>query len=290
MKVRYRHFPHPVLAPFSDDFNKGFFNSDIDVEISKNNYNIVADLNLSNYDLESFIGKEEAKFGIHLECSFTQFRMLKKSTNEKINFSVPAELLDGEVEVSSFIFADKNIDNYNCDSFNSLFKQYNFSVNKGDVLAFGGQFNFTAEKDFDSLKNIPSIFEVQSNDNENPPALDVSLNSEKIMIFLPPESFEQYKRIKENQYLQSSYAAILAVPILTQIIEDIKEGGPDLISQYKSWRWFRVLLNKLKEKNIDLENGEEISDNSVALAQEIIGRPAEKAFKDLEQLNIEEVL
>lgn len=284
MKVKYRNFPHPVLAEFNDDFINNTFKANFDVKLQNRSYNISVDIILDSDDLIKYINIGSAKYGIHLESPFTQYRTFFKSDEPNLNFEIPAELLDGEVEMSAFIIADENIKNYKCSSFNQLFEKYSFSVDKGEVLAFGGQVNFFAETEIDSDRNISSIFAVQANDDTNPPALDLGLNSEKIMIYLKPESFQKYKNLKENQYYQTSFASMIVVPILTQIIESLKDSlnseKSEMIDNFRDRRWYRVLSNKLEKIEI-MDNDSLINENSVAVTQRLLDNIIDKAFEDL---------
>lgn len=284
MKVKYRNFPHPVLAEFNDDFINDTFKANFDIKLQNRSYNINVDINLESDDLGKYIQRGSAKYGIHLESPFTQYRTFFKSNQSCFNFEIPAELLDGEVEMSAFIIADENIKSYKCRSFNQLFEKYSFSVNKGDVLAFGGQVNFFAETEIDSDRNISSIFAVQANDDSNPPALDLELNSEKIMIYLNPESFQKYKELKENQYYQTSFASMIVVPILTQIIESLKDNlngeNSEMIDNFRDRRWYRVLINKLDKMGV-MDNDSIINENSVAVTQKLLENIIDKAFDDL---------
>jgi len=288
MKIKYKHFPHPVLADFLSDYSSGYFNTDINVTTSDNFYSIEAEFILNDEDLHDYINQGKANFALHIECPFTYYRKFINSNEDSLEFNVPANLLEGRVELSAVITASKNIEGYSSGSFKDIFKRFTFDVNKGDILAVGSQMNFEAEKDTDSVRNIPSIFAVEKNPNKDPSALDVSTNSDKIMIFLPEESFETYKTLKQDPNLNSVLASIIVTPVLTEILEEFKNGEGDLLADTEHYRWFRILNKKLKEIGIDLKKPDTFNESSVAVVQTLIGSPAEKALDDLKR--IEEAL
>lgn len=284
MKIKYKHFPHPVLADFLNDFAAGTFNSQINVSTSDNIYNIATEFQLEDDDIKDYISNNQAKFAVHVECPFTYYRRIFTSEDNLLDFNIPARLLDGRVELSSFITAADEIDNYKSSNFKDIFKKFSFEIDKGDILAVGDQISFEAEKDTDAVKNIPSIFAVEAHPDKNASALDVSTNSEKIIIFLPEKSFNTYKTLRQDPNLSSVLASIIVTPVLTEIIEDFKNGEGEMLLDSQSHRWFRILNKKLKEIGIDLKNSDTFNESSVAVVQELIGSPAEKALDDLDRL------
>lgn len=284
MKIKYKHFPHPVLADFLNDFAFGSFSSQINVSTSDNIYNVESNFQLEDDDIKKYISNKQAEFAVHIECPFTYYRRIFTSQNNYLNFNIPARLLEGRVELSSFITAADGIDNYKSSNFKDIFKKFSFEIDKGDILAVGDQINFEAEKDTDAVKNIPSIFAVEAHPDKNANALDVSTNSEKIIIFLPKKSFNTYKTLRQDPNLSSVLASIIVTPVLTEIIEDFKNGKGEILLDSQSHRWFRVLNKKLQEIGIDLKNNNSFSESSVAVVQELIGNPAVKALDDLNRL------
>lgn len=285
MKIKYRHFPHPVLANFLDDFNAGKFDADVDVKAKTSTYEITGSFEIESPDIEKLLKKEMAEYAVHVECSLTCYRRIYTSFSKNFSFTIPSELLEGKVEVATLITAKEDITEYSCQNFNEFFKKYNFKIAEGDILAVGSQFNFDAEKEEDSLKNIPSIFSVQANPTkDNPPALDISTNSDKIIIYLPDETFLKYKTLKTDQNLSTTLASMLVVPVLTEILQKFKEGEGELLVESSHYRWFRVLRKKLKEIDIDLQKPETFTDSTVSVVQKLIGEVAVKAFEDLEEI------
>jgi len=290
MKINFRHFPHPVLTSFGEDYVEGKFTVNLDVNISSNRYTLEGEIEVECSDIENLISSGKAEYGIHVECPLTCFRLFEKSSDTLIDFSIQNDKLDGNVEVSTFIYATQEINHYSSKLFNDIFEDYSFTLEPGDIIAVGRQFDFEAEKNLDPIGKTPSIFSVQPNEREeNPPTLDVETNSEKIIIYLDEDSFENYNYLKENQFLPHVFASFLAVPVLTEIFQDIKDNEESAKTNYRSRRWYRVLTERLKELGMDLEEGYEI-DKPASLAQKVIDQPLKKSLKDLKRLQDEGVI
>src|ERR1700683_511029 len=107
MQVKPRSYPHPVLAHFSDDIVNSVFQPVVTVKANKNAYSFDATFKTNNVDLLQLIEQKKAAYAVHIECTQTRYRNIFKSETEKFSFEVDAGVLDGNVEVTSFILATK---------------------------------------------------------------------------------------------------------------------------------------------------------------------------------------
>lgn len=82
MEIRYKLYPYPVLAYYSDDYKDGSFDTTIDLQ--KDGYNIRIDFmaSLTNEGLKKLIHDGQARYVYHLECAQTGFREVV--TTEKV--------------------------------------------------------------------------------------------------------------------------------------------------------------------------------------------------------------
>src|SRR5436190_16107927 len=117
MQVKPRSYPHPVLAPFTDDILNSVFQPVVTVTGNKNAYVFDAVFKTNNAVLLQLIEQKKARYAVHIECTQTRYRSIFKSDTEKFSFEVPAGLLDGRVEVTSFILATKPMEKYSNDCF-----------------------------------------------------------------------------------------------------------------------------------------------------------------------------
>src|SRR5882672_6053681 len=112
MLVRPRLYPHPVLSQFSDDIVGATFQSTVAVSGTKTSYLVRVTTRTSNSDLRDLVGKGRASYAVHLECALTRYRALFDSSSEAFEFEVAATLIDGRVEVCSFILATQELPDY----------------------------------------------------------------------------------------------------------------------------------------------------------------------------------
>ncbi|WP_379163226.1 hypothetical protein [Paenibacillus sp. sgz5001063] len=272
MQINFRQYPHPVLSYFADDVIESDFQASLKSSKTQNTYIFEAYCVTSCDGINQLIAEKKARFAFHFECSTTRFRKVFTSFESNFTFQLPADSIEGKVQICSFILAAVNIDHYSLSEFHPDYEGHTFFIKKGDVLAIDSERTFFAEKEFDPLKRIPSIFSVQPNRGHNVLPFDMDSSGHKIIIKLSEDNFEHYKTISLNQNLQSLLSSLIIMPVLVSVLEIIK-NGEDQDFDLEEYRWYRVIKNRLKELGIDLENESAFSDSTLAVAQKLIGDP-----------------
>lgn len=285
MQIKPRSYPHPVLAHFSDDIVNSIFMPVVEVKGNKNAYVFDAVFKTNNADLLQLIEQKKARYAVHIECTQTRYRNIFKSATEKFSFEVPAGLLDGRVEVTSFILATKPMEKYRNGCFHPDYAKLTFRVRKGDTLAVGHDREFTAEKKSDPLRKVPSIFSIVPSDEDDATGMDVDTGGDKVRITLSRANFDAYTSLKADQSLHSMLAAAVIVPALVTVIDEIRRaadgsGTDDLAER----RWFMVVARRLREVGIDPHNAESFVESSLRIAHELIGQPLSASLEGLKNI------
>lgn len=272
MQINYRQYPHPVLSYFADDVIDSDFQASLKSSKTQNTYIFEAQCVTSCDGINELIEEKKACFAFHFECSTTRYRKVFRSFDSNFTFQLPADSIEGKVQICSFILAAQNLENYSLPEFHPDYEGHTFSIKKGDVLAIDDERTFFAEKEYDPLKRIPSIFSIQPNRDENALSFDIDSSGHKIIIKLSENNFEHYKTISLNQNLQPLLSSLIIMPALVSILESVKNAGDQEID-LEEYRWYRVIKRRLKEFGVDIDNKSTFSDSTLALAQKLIGEP-----------------
>ena len=291
MLIKPRSYPHPVLSEFSDDIVGSAFQSTVAVAGSKTDYLVSVTARTSNSDLATYVATGKARYAVHLECAITRYRGLFSDGRDRYEFKIPAALVDGRVEVCSFILASEEIESYSNAGFHSDYKGRTFRVHRGDVLAVGIDQSFIAEKKIDPLRQIPSIFVVVMNEARTAPVMDVDTTGDKIRIALDRATFEHYRFLRQAQPLHSSLNSMIIVPALIATLEELRvaaAGGPDGLIDYESRRWYATLRRRLKDFKVDPAKPDSFVEATPALAQRLVGEPLAPALVALRGYEEEE--
>ena len=228
---------------------------------------------------------KKARYAVHIECTQTRYRNIFKSDVEKFSFEVPAGLLDGRVEVTSFILATKPMEKYRNDCFHPDYTKLTFRVRKGDTLAVGHDREFTAEKKSDPLRKVPSIFSIVASDATDATGMDIDTGGDKVRVTLSRPNFDAYTSLKADQSLHPMLAAAVIVPALVTVIDEVRraadENGIDGLAER---RWFMVVARRLREIGIDPQNAETFVESSLRIAHELVGQPLSASLEGLKNI------
>ena len=146
MEIRYKLYPYPVLAYYSDDYiDSGF---DVIVDAKHEGYNIRIDFmaEVRNEELERLIAESAAKIIYHLECAQTGFRMALQVDTNEYTYVVSDKDVCGKLQICPFIAAAKDIPAYVNKSFHEDYRGFKFAIEAGCVMAVGRQVNSILKK------------------------------------------------------------------------------------------------------------------------------------------------
>jgi len=283
MQIRPRSYPHPVLSHFSDDVIDCEFQATVAVTGTKTAYVVDVTAKTSSEDIAKLIEGGKAKFAVHVECPLPRYRSLFAEAAERFRFEIPAAAIDGRVEVCSFILALDPLAKYANKRFHPDYKGLSFKVQKGDTLAVAADATFIADKKIDPLRKIPSIFVIVPNEDDAAPAMDIDTTGEKIRISLSKPNYESYTFLRQAQGLHSALNAMIIVPALVAVLEEVKRATKDAdgLASLESRRWFNILARRLKAMGMDPANLESCPDSSPALAHRLIGEPMTDGLQNL---------
>jgi len=163
MEIRYKLYPYPVLAYYSDDYKDGSFDTTIDLQ--KDGYNIRIDFmaSLTNEGLKKLIQDGRAQYVYHLECAQTGFRKVVTTGNVVESCVLSDKKICGKLQICPFIVAAQDITGYSNPGFHDDYNGATFDIEAGCVLAVGKQVNATITKEAEDLANTPSVFSIIRN-------------------------------------------------------------------------------------------------------------------------------
>lgn len=287
MRIKNNLFPYPILNAKEtlSSFNKAIFNFDYsenqDVEYYYLNN---VHLNLSDRNLKELLQQNKASARLVVECSRTLYRNIFEVGLEDKTIKIPIGFLRGPVEISCFIIANENIPDYYSESFNSIYGDYKFNIDKYDLLAIDDGYN--TKIDFDESKDnkVASIFLVVSNSDENAITMDVEIKNKNIKISLPSKEYGYYTNMKNDSNYQNVFFSILAVPALSFALTKIQEE--DFETAMLKYDWLKSVIDAYK-KVYDRELEEDWGKLEYEVAQKLLNDSVTKSIDDFYFLMID---
>ncbi|MCC2232078.1 hypothetical protein LKD81_13910 [Lachnospiraceae bacterium CLA-AA-H215] len=285
MDIRYRLYPYPVLAADMDDYIDSSFTFAIVSEKKIHEIKLSFRLNLKNDGLADLIQSGKAEYLIHIECPRTCYRHAIKTTDYDYDYCIPERKLNGRVSICAFIVAKQNLPAYYNHAFNTDYEGLSFSIDRGGILAIGGQYTFNVIKDMEDLARIPSIFTICKRAADSDNGMEIDMDGNKIAVTLSNDSFCRYKNLASELKYQPAFHSMLIMPALIYVFETLRREGVD---NYNDKRWFIAISKTFSKYNVKL-NAETLDNSpSYTFAQKILDMPVDRALNALAEWSDDE--
>ena len=269
MKIDKLSFPHPVLI--SDDREvSGDFRIDFEYSLG-NKIELSADIDLENDYLINSIESGKASFCMEVDCKATIFKKIFKFKKSRFSQKMPSSLLWGEVDVTLFVLAEKGIKNYTPEGMHFDYEDFNFSVNKGDILAYGDSFTFVAVKDSKKLKSPESLIRLKKGNKKQEP-MRVVLENDIIEVFLSEKDFKTYKKIQNSsRKMVEIFHSAIVLPALVYAINAATGAG----EEFQGLDWYEIIKHRVKnEMDARWHEG-----NTMEIAQNLLEAPVRRSIE-----------
>lgn len=238
MRIKNNLFPYPVLNAKEtlSSFNNVNFCFDYD-EVQDDEYYCLKNVKISLNDnnLINLIKNGKAGIKIVVECSRTLYRNTFELTLDASDIKIPIGYLRGPVEISCFIYAKQDINNYYSSDFNSIYGDYRFNIDKYDLLAIDDGYNTKVDYDESKDNKVSSIFLAVSSSDKNLTSMDIELKRNIIKIILPAKQHGYYTNMKNDSNYQNVFFAILAIPALNYALNKVQEEDFDTARIKYDW-------------------------------------------------------
>ena len=286
MRIGNRLFPYPLLNHerlYSHYKEKTFdllFNGYIE---EKKSY-VLENIRISTTSsfIKELVKNGDAKIVCVVECAQTMFRKSYEISFEPQTIMIPLYDLSGKTSIKAYVIATNDINNFKSDEFLDDYNEYEFQVEKNDVIAVDE--GLITRIDFDDEEDAKksSIFLVIKDNTIKDETMRVEYDVSKITISLPGSQWDLYDKNKKMKRLENLYFSIIAIPALTQCISELQKPENTVEGLCLEYRWF----NSFK-KQYEAINGCELTDdtfmkmNAMVEAQKLLNTPTTKSIDDI---------
>lgn len=271
-------FPHPVLG-VSDDISSRIEKidaSNVDIEFTTDVYLISFDFKFDDLELNRLIQEKKAEFICEATCTNTLFREIFISEIPKIVIEIPRKTVKGKVQFKALLVAKQNINSYSNANFNSDYSGFKFDIEKGEMLAFFGEFSFDADIRYEKLKAVSSFMEIVPSDDMKYTYVDLKKN--KIEIQLPLETYNIFQSdfiSQEVKFVSVFHSSIVLNALLTALYN---------FEENKEFLWAKVIDYRLKnEKQFEKVNFDD-KENIPEIAQMLLGNPIKRLMEGMNDI------
>ncbi len=269
MKIDKLSFPHPVLI--SDDGEiPGNFEIDLEYSLG-DNIELAASVDIENNYLMNLIDSGRASICMEVDCKATVFKKLFKFNQSEFSKKIDHSLLAGKVKVGLFVLVEERIDNYTPDHMHEDYEGFEFSVDKGDILAYGDNFSFLAVKDEKKLSAPESLIKVRKGDKRED-HMKVVLQNDIIEVFLSKKDFEEHGKIQNSsRKMAEMFHSAIVLPALVYAINISMRAGED----FEGVDWYEIIKHRVEN---EMEESWDES-NVMEIAQNLLESPVQRSIK-----------
>jgi len=272
MNINNITFPHPVLG-IGDSITGKVELQSPEIKSNVDSYEVIIHVSHDNIDLQSLVSTDNAEYMCEVTCSNTLYRQIFTNNLKTIIFEIPKKAVKGKVEFTCLLVAKENIASYSNTNAHSDYSGYTFDIDKGDILAYFGEFSFNADIQYEKLKAVSSFMEIVENETEKYTIID--LKKSKIEIQLPAESYKIFSSdtiSQEEKFAVIFHSSIVLNALLIALYN---------LEEHKDYLWAEVIKyrldNELQFKNLSVEDKENVPD----IAQRLLGNPFERLLNGL---------
>lgn len=281
MEIRNRLFPYPVLCIENDDYVDSSFY--VECKLTEELAHLVLNFNITlenNKELQWLIREGHAEFIIHIECSSTAFRTIRKTADSSTSFLIPKARVNKEIALLGAIVAAKKISGFQSSHLNEDYSEEPINFEKGAILAYYNMPKIFVTKEYEELAGGNAFFtiikRIKTDETEqNPVTYDI--NDAKIKILVDEEVYDEYIKFHTNPNMEALTGALLVMPALCFMLETIRAEAST--EKYKPLYWYQKIKKACKLQGVDFENdliqGEM---TSVEIAQQLLKLPINRAF------------
>lgn len=294
MHIGNRIFPYPVLnknEELSDYISGTLFNVKFDVDASgapiiENGQVVFKNLHYTINDktLTGLIEQGEIKGAFIVECSASVYRSMFDITMIPNDLCIPAHDVNGNVVVSCYLYATRDISNFKSEGFIPAYIDYSFEIDQFDILAVDDGFKFKIQQDPKQDDKVASIFTVVKKEGINE-VMSYANKDKNIVIYLPTNYYDCYDNIKTKRECNNIAFSILAIPVLAACLEEVYNNFDSIEDIIEEHPWFNAVCISYKKKTgneLIYEDFENM--NKLELAQMVLNSASCNALKDFDNM------
>lgn len=272
MKLNNIAFAHPVLG--ASDTMRGNSSLNWSVAQCEDDYECQLECIHDNDDLNNLVALNKAVYVCEINCSSTIYRVIEKSSSPSFTVSIPRKQVRGKVDCTVLLVAAEEIPEYNNSGTTELYAGFDsFYVEQGDVLGIFGEFSIETDIQYNKLKAVSSIMEVQPEAGLD--HVKVDLDGERITVFMPEEEYLIFSTeaiSRETLYAPIFFASLVESALVQALYE---------LESHSERVWAKTIKLRLDNEEIfkTIKNDKA---HYHEVAQKLLGNPNEQLLHSLQ--------
>ena len=264
-----RHLPHPLLAPWTDDYIGRSFGAIVPhaVEGNGKHINFTIKYHLTSDTLRDLISNGRAQYLTIITCPTTSCRTALPTTQDEDVHVLEAGDYAGYLLLTPYIVAARPLAGYMSEELADEFRQFRpegFAVPAGSILAVGEE----TRMDLDDSGSPESVIDLVSNPLVESGLFTVDLEESRIKVYVSPEDKLRIESLRERGASSTAGATLFPSVYLHAVTEALR----NLSACPEDASWARSIRRALESNRIAVDD-EILRDNALIYAQKLMDKP-----------------
>jgi len=257
-------YPHPVLAPWSDDIGGATIETTINFreDDENNQVSIHCEMRLDQPDIVALINSGAACFGCYVRCQETGMRRLQRIGFPAGTHDFASGALLGRVQIRPVVWAISSISGYKPTGVHSEFSAGS-NIQPGQILAL--DFEQVIEVTRPPLASVESIFEIVAAEDLDEGEFEIDTDADRITVRMPEATYQLVQALRQTDARsRATIMNALYMPIVMDVLDQLREDT----SQFEQYRWFHPFYARCQLCDVNLEQPDLMND-----AQKLLDKP-----------------
>ena len=271
-----RMLPHPLLAPWTDDYPETSFTAQVPHAVINNGkqINLTIKYHLTSQSLQGLISERKAQYVSLVVCAKTFSRNSYPCEYEDDLCILDAQDYSEELKLTPYVVAKQTIEGFSSDELAeeiTQIKSGGFHIPVGSILAVGNSTEIQLEEGGSPF----AVIDLVADTNVDKGTFKVDLDDNRIKVFMAPEDKDRIEALRQHGEHSWEMAVLFPSIYLHAISEALRN-----LADYPENRWARTMLRALERHNIVADN-DELKANALTYAQTLMERPVGTLMKAL---------
>ena len=263
-----KSFGYPVLRdllagedPELLDYPKKTFEPSVSFKVDANNPESLLlkyEISLNVAELKEAVGNGTSEFHLRVKCQKTFYCQTFRTSDFEGDIKLEGKQFRDLVEISVLLVAKKDFV-LTPKSCHSDFRGVDFSIARGNVLAWGAPTSYSVERE--QFRSVRAIFDFNKNDEVPVGEFLLRTDEDYVGVDVHPSMYDSVRIAENDPKRRLLILNSLYVPVLMQLLYILK-SAPELADEY---RWASVLVAKCNQLEIDIDEEHKLPSNAQKL-------------------------
>lgn len=263
-----RLLPHPLLAPWTDDYGEAEFSATVPDAVLNNGdkINLTIKYHLTSQILRELVDNEQAQYVGLVVCPKTFSRSSHPSRFDETPESLDAGDYSEALVFTPYVVATSRIEGFISEEHAEEIRQIKaggFTILPGSILAIGRPTDIILEDGGSPF----SVMDLVPNRAVASGSFQVELGENKIEIHVSPDDKNRMEALRHRGERTVEMAALFPAVYLHALTEALRN-----LLEYSEQHWARNLRRALERHNIDAD-AEQLKMDALKWAQVLLGNP-----------------